>query len=212
MFSIVAVPFEALKTLPSAEHRWLLTCFSRYVDKLGRAFPSLRRLASDARMSLATVSRRMTDMDELGVFQREREPGGRYHYVLAEAYRPHWPGKRADRQPQQNQAVPAQKQGVSDRKQGVPQAETQKANSPKQTEEVSARPREGAPITAPSPVAAPASASTTGFAPPVDPWRARVRQFSLNPGQWLAKWGPMPGQPGCSVSAAILAAFGFPTG
>ena len=28
------------------EHRWLLTCFSRYVDRAGRAFPSLRQLAA----------------------------------------------------------------------------------------------------------------------------------------------------------------------
>ena len=28
-FAIVAVPFEAYARLPSSQHRWLLTCFSR---------------------------------------------------------------------------------------------------------------------------------------------------------------------------------------
>jgi predicted transcriptional regulator len=37
-------------------------------------------------MSLASVSRYMTAMEQLGVFQRERKPGRRYVYQLAEAY------------------------------------------------------------------------------------------------------------------------------
>jgi hypothetical protein len=57
-------------------------------------------------MSLASVSRYMTTMADLGVFQRERKPGGRYLYILAEAYRPRWPGK-------EKQGVPAPREGVS---------------------------------------------------------------------------------------------------
>jgi hypothetical protein len=93
VFQIVAIPFDAFQALPSPTHRWLLTCFSRYVDRAGKAFPSLRQLARDARMSLASVSRYMTAMEQLGVFQRERKPGRRYVYTLAEAYRPRWPGR-----------------------------------------------------------------------------------------------------------------------
>ena len=79
MFQIVAVPFDAFQALPCAKSRWLLICFSRYVDKAGKAFPSLRQLARDAGISLASVSRYMTALERLGVFQRERSAGKRYH-------------------------------------------------------------------------------------------------------------------------------------
>jgi hypothetical protein len=102
VFQIVAIPFDAFQALPCPKSRWLLTCFSRYVDRAGKAFPSLRQLAADARMSLASVSRYMTAMEQLGVFQRDRRPGSRYTYRLTEAYRPRWPGR-----------VPAEKGGVS---------------------------------------------------------------------------------------------------
>ena len=46
LFAIIAVPFDAFQALPRPEHRWLLTCFSRYVDRAGAAFPSLRQLAA----------------------------------------------------------------------------------------------------------------------------------------------------------------------
>jgi DNA-binding transcriptional MocR family regulator len=93
VFQIVAVPFDAFQALPCTQSRWLLTCFSRYTDRAGKAFPSLRQLARDARMSLASVSRYMTALERLGVFQRQRKPGGRYIYTLGEAYRPRWPGR-----------------------------------------------------------------------------------------------------------------------
>jgi DNA-binding IclR family transcriptional regulator len=72
VFQIIAIPFDAFQALLCAKSRWLLTCFSRYVDQAGKAFPSLRQLARDARMSLASVSRYMAAMERLGVFQRER--------------------------------------------------------------------------------------------------------------------------------------------
>jgi DNA-binding transcriptional MocR family regulator len=115
VFQIVAVPFDAFQALPCAKSRWLLTCFSRYADRAGKAFPSLRQLARDARMSLASVSRYMSALERLGVFQRQRQPGGRYRYTLGEAYRPRWPG-----------CVPAEKRGVS-------QTGTQQANPTKET-------------------------------------------------------------------------------
>src|SRR5689334_22206452 len=106
MFAIVAVPFEAYAALPTSQHRWLLTCLSRYADKAGKAFPSLRQLARDARMSLSSVQRYMASMADLGVFQRERKPGGRYLYTLAEAYRPRWPGRPGRGVPEAGQGVP----------------------------------------------------------------------------------------------------------
>ena len=35
LFPIVAVPFDAFQALPRPEHRWLLTCLSRYADRAG---------------------------------------------------------------------------------------------------------------------------------------------------------------------------------
>jgi DNA-binding transcriptional MocR family regulator len=120
VFQIVAIPFDAFQALPCAKSRWLLTCFSRYVDRVGKAFPTLRQLARDARMSLASVSRHMTAMERLGVFHRQRKPGGRYLYTLAEAYRPRWPGRP--------------KPGVSASEPSVSQVGTQKAKPAKQLE------------------------------------------------------------------------------
>jgi hypothetical protein len=102
VFQIVAVPFNAYASLPNAQHRWLLTCLVRYSDRDGRCWPSMRQLAADARMSLASACRYLRSMSDLGVFQRVRRGVGRYVYTLAEAYRPRWPGR-----------VPARKHGVS---------------------------------------------------------------------------------------------------
>src|SRR3954447_421941 len=93
LFAIIAVPFEAYAALPRPEHRWLLTCLSRYADQAGVCWPSMRQLAADARMSLSTVCRRLSEMADLAVFQRTRKGVGRYVYQLAEAYRPRWPGR-----------------------------------------------------------------------------------------------------------------------
>ena len=115
-------PFPSMPSRPcQPAHRWLLTCFSRYVDRAGKAFPSLRQLARDARMSLASVSRYMTALEQLEVFHRQRRPGGRYVYQLAEAYRPRWPG-RAGR-------------GVSAVRQGVSKAETTEQAEPRKHRE-----------------------------------------------------------------------------
>jgi hypothetical protein len=93
LFQIVAVPFDAYAALPRPEYRWLLTCLARYTDQEGRCWPSMRQLAEDARMSLASVCRYLKVLADLGVFQRERRLGGRYRYRLAESYRPRWPGR-----------------------------------------------------------------------------------------------------------------------
>ena len=71
-------------------------------------------------MSLASVSRYMAAMEQLGCFTRERKPGRRYLYTLADAYRPRWPGRP--------------KPGVPARQEGVSQAATQEAKPKKQIE------------------------------------------------------------------------------
>ena len=119
MFQIIAIPFDAYAALPSPQHRWLLTCLARYTDRDGKCWPSMRQLALDARMPLATVCRYLAAMASLGVFQRERRPGGRYCYRLAAAYVPRWPGRAYRR-------VPAAKHGVSE-------AGTQEAKPAKQS-------------------------------------------------------------------------------
>jgi hypothetical protein len=92
-FEIVAVPHAAYAALPSSQHRWLLMCLARYADREGRCWPSMRQLAVDARMSLASVCRYLRSMADLGVFHRVRQGVGRYRYRLAEAYVPRWPGR-----------------------------------------------------------------------------------------------------------------------
>jgi hypothetical protein len=115
VFSTVAVPFDAYRLLPTDKHRWLLTTLARYTDKQGRCWPSMRQLAHDARMSLASVCRCLKSLSDLGVFQRVRKGVGRYVYTLAEAYLPHWPGH------------------VSATKHRVSEGRTQEANPPKQS-------------------------------------------------------------------------------
>jgi hypothetical protein len=105
VFQIIAVPFDAYAALPSPTHRWLLTCLARYSDREGKCWPSMRQLAADARMSLATVCRRLGEMAASGVFQRARRGVGRYIYTLSETYRPRWPG-RADRRADRRVSAP----------------------------------------------------------------------------------------------------------
>jgi hypothetical protein len=114
VFQIIAIPFDAYAALPSSQHRWLLTCLARYTDREGRCWPSMRQLATDARMSLASVCRYLAAMHDLGVFQRVRRGVGRYVYTLSETYRPRWPER-----------VPAPERGVSE-------AGTQEAKPAKQ--------------------------------------------------------------------------------
>lgn len=108
-FATVAVPFDSYRSLPSPQHRWLLTCLARYADRDGRCWPSMRQLAADARMSLASVSRYLASLARVGCFIRHRKPGGRYRYTLADVYRPRWSG------------------GVPPQQAGVPQRGNQKA-------------------------------------------------------------------------------------
>ena len=76
MFPIIALPFDAYPPCRAPGRRWLLTCLARYANRAGEAWPTMRALAKDAAMSLASVSRHLKAMAEEGVFQRERLPGG----------------------------------------------------------------------------------------------------------------------------------------
>lgn len=91
MFATVHLPFDAYRDLPTPTHRWLMTCLARYSDRAGRAWPTMRQLAEDARLSLSTVQRRLKELAEMGVFHRTRKGVGRYVYTLAEPYRLGWP-------------------------------------------------------------------------------------------------------------------------
>jgi DNA-binding transcriptional MocR family regulator len=179
LFSIVAVPFVEYAALPRSEHRWLLTCFSRYVDQAGKAFPSLRQLARDARMSLASVSRYMAVLERLEVFQRQRRPGGRYVYQLAETYRPRWPGRTG--------------RGVSAGRQGVPRAETtEQAEPTKQAREARKRAR--------------FAKSGLSFGEIPDDrakWEVRLRSWRRSQ-FWLQLWGARPGETGCMAPSELL--------
>ena len=177
MFQIVAVPFDAYAALPRSEYRWLLTCLSRYVNRAGEAWPSMRQLARDARTSLSSVQRYLAAMDKLGVFQRSRAPGGRYRYTLAEAYRPRWPGR------------------VSRAGHPVPRAETrEQADSEKQKRSAHPRAR-----------FAKREIHFCEVLDPSDRWAPRIRSWQKS-GFWLQDWGPRPNEPGCFAPAALLQA------
>ena len=183
MFSIIALPFDAYAALPCARGRWLLTCLARYANRAGEAWPTMRALAKDAAMSLASVSRHLKAMAEEGVFQRERLPGGgRYRYTLAEPYRLRWPRER-ERVPQ-----------VQNR---VPQAGTRDEARPEKHERGAlARTR-----------FAKSGIVEGGLPDPADRWQARVRSWIKSGGKfWLAEWGPCPNERGCLAPPAVLQA------
>jgi len=175
LFQIIAVPFDAFQALPSPQHRWLLTCLSRYADPAGTCWPTMRQLAGDARMSLSTVCRRLAEMADLNVFQRTRKGVGRYVYTLAEAYRPRWPGR------------------VSGPKHRVSQGETTGQVDPaKQTKGAPARQR-----------FAKSQLGYGAVIDDRSRWDARLRSWRQSR-FWLPLWGPKPGEPGCFAPAEVL--------
>jgi hypothetical protein len=136
----------------------------------------MRQLASDARMSLSTVCRRLIEMAVLGVFQRERKGIGRYVYQLAESFRPRWPGR------------------VSAGKHGVSQAATPQQADP-------AKHQGGAPARQRF-----ANRKVSYGELPDDhiKWQARLRSWRQS-GFWLQLWGPKPTEPGCFAPVSMTA-------
>jgi DNA-binding transcriptional MocR family regulator len=177
MFATIAVPFDAYRDLPTPQARWLMQCLARYADRSGKAWPNMRQLADDARMSLSTVCRRLKELAESGVFHRERKGVGRYVYTLAEPYRLRWPTRDAGRG----------KTGVSGAEPGVSHCETQEAKLAKQIERSLAR-----------------FAGKEGL-PRQTEWAPRLRGW-LKSGFWLQAWGAKPNEPGCIVPLAELEA------
>ena len=184
-FPTLAVPFDPYRDLPRADSRWLLLCLARYADRDGRCWPQMRRLAEDARMSLSTVCRRLVEMARLGCFTRERQPGRRYVYTLAEPYRLGWRGRDPASETAPEQAVSASEQAVSaSRNSSVSHAATQKAEPSKHLQK----------------------AGSWSHSPPdseVFRWRARLRQWR-EAGVWVASYGPRPTEPGCLAPAELL--------
>ena len=180
MFAIIAVPFEAYAALPRPEHRWLLTCLSRYADQAGVCWPSMRQLAADARMSLSSVCRRLKEMADLSVFQRTRKGVRRYIYQLAEAYRPRWPRCSRGR--------------VSAAKHRVSQGETPQQVEPTKIQG-GARARQRF-----------AQKDVSfGELPDEDiKWKARLRGWQQSR-FWLPLWGPKPTEAGCFAPASLMA-------
>ncbi len=171
-FATVAVPFDAYAALPSPQHRWLMMCLARYADRDGRCWPSMRQIAADARMSLASVCRYLASMSEIGVFHRQRRRGGgRYVYVLADHYRPAWGGRVPP--------LSGRDGRVPTRQRRVPEGETRQANPQSKVEK---------------------SADFIGHDDSLK-WEARLRGWHKRR-MWLPFWGPKPNEPGCWVPVA----------
>lgn len=175
MFATVAIPFEAYQSLPATEFK-LLAALSRYSDRAGRAYPSLRQLARDAVLTLSTTWRSMNALHERGCFTRMRRGRGRFAYTLAEAFRPSWP-----------KCVSARVEH------GVSQAETQKAYPPKHTEGALPRDRFGKNR----------ERSHGEEVPPAENWGPRLRVWRKSR-FWQARWGAKPNEPGCRVPQGLL--------
>ena len=183
MFAIVALPYDALRDLPSLEFK-TLTALLRYVDKLGRCWPSLRQLAADIGMSEATACRAMKRLADYGVFDERARPGnGRYRYRIAARFLPRWPGK----QPPKSSDCTAVQDGLA-------QPARQEAIPAKQTREALSRQR-----------FALSKGSQDGLPDLTDQWKARIGSWVRSGGRfWLPQWGEKPGQPGCMVPASVL--------
>src|SRR3954451_1344492 len=173
LFSIIALPFDAYAALPCAKSRWLLTCLARYTNRAGEAWPTMRALAKDAAISLASVSRYLRSMAEAGVFQRERLPGGgRYRYTLAEPYRLRWPervSRLQNRVPQAGTPEQARPEKHGERERFADRRVSY-GELPDQTDRWKAR---------------------------IRGWVRSGGQF------WLADWGPRPTEPGCWVPLGL---------
>jgi hypothetical protein len=181
VFQIIAIPFDAYQALPGPQHRWLLTCLSRYVDRDGQCWPSMRQLAADAKMSLTSVCRRLKEMANFHVFQRQRKGAGRYVYQLAEAYRPRWPGRSGGR--------------VSGLKRRVSQGETSQQVDPgKHKDGARARQRFAKP-----------KISYGEIPDERVKWEARLRSWRQSR-FWLPLWGPKPTEPACFAPPDLLQA------
>ena len=77
-------PVRRLPSPAQPQHRWLVTCLARYADRDGKCWPSMRQLAATPGCRLSTVCRRLVEMADLNVFQRDpqrrralRLPAGR---------------------------------------------------------------------------------------------------------------------------------------
>ena len=185
MFSIVALPYQTLQSLPPLEFK-LMAALLRYVDKAGGCRPALRQLAVDIGKSEATVCRTMKRLaEEHGVFAERRRPGnGRYFYRIAERFLPRWPGKR-----------PAEDPSCTTTQDGLAQPARQEANPIKQARGAHPRGRFAK------------SGIAEGYLPdPADRWQARVRSWVRSGGKfWLADWGPRPNEVGCWAPPGLLA-------
>lgn len=177
MFSNPAIPFEAYDALEiSDSERWLLVRLGRTANALGECFRSIRKLAAEARVSPATVCRRLKRLAALGCFTRERDAGRVYRYVIAEPYRTAW---RSPPKPRDSEA----NRGVSPATEGVSHGATQQVKESKYIK------REG---------------GVSGADWQADlKWRAALLRLRDH-GVWVANYGPLPGQPGCRVPQHLL--------
>jgi DNA-binding transcriptional MocR family regulator len=185
MFSNPAIPFEAYDALEiSDSERWLLVRLGRTANALGECFRSIRKLAAEARVSPATVCRRLKRLAALGCFTRERDAGRVYRYVIAEPYRTAWRSPPKPRDSEANRGVSrAAAPGVSRVQQGVSHGATQEVYESKYIK------RDG---------------GVSGADWQADlKWRAALRRFRDH-GVWVANYGPLPGQPGCRVPQHLL--------
>jgi hypothetical protein len=189
-FAIIALPYDALKDLPPLEFK-TLTALLRYVDKLGRCWPTLKQLAADVGRSEATMSRVMARLDHAyGVFdERVRRDGGRYRYTVNARFLPRWPGKQRD-------AASGTASTCSVPSPLAQRANGDQANPSKYVERGRERPIRSAYQKA---------EGQDGLLDMSDQWKARIGGWQRSGGRfWLPQWGPRPNEPGHFIPPSVL--------
>ena len=175
MFSIIALPYDALQHLPAREFKTLVAVL-RWVDRAGRCFPSLAQIAHAVGVSESTACRSMQCLDAAGVFdERTRAGNGRYRYQVNARYLPRWPGK----------ASPSA--SLQDR---LPQPARQESKLIKESRDAQAR-------------FAKSRVSFTEMPDERAKWDARLRGWQTKR-FWLPLWGPKPTETGCYAPLAAL--------
>ncbi|MFL5251432.1 MAG: helix-turn-helix domain-containing protein [Rhodopila sp.] len=87
MLVFVPVRFDLYRPL-KPHLRWTMQCLVGFADKIGRCFPSVRKLAEVAGISKSTVARHVIELQKAGALTRRRRPGGGYVYQVDRRFLP----------------------------------------------------------------------------------------------------------------------------
>ena len=179
MFAIIAVPFDAFQALPRPEHRWLLTCFSRYVDRAGDGVPVV---TSARRRRPHVIGKRQSPYGRAGASWR----------CFTASASPAAATSTSRRKPTDH-AGRVVLHWVFQQQKGCFTGRNTRSRAPKQAR--GAHPRGDSPIAR--------SASARCRSDERAKWDARLRSWRQSR-FWLPLWGPKPTEAGCFAPVEAL--------